>query len=394
MIDFEDACRRTADLARPLPGEVLPLADAAGRVLAAPVVARRTAPAHDTSAMDGYAVRSADVETGSARLRIIAEAFAGDALRPAPLASGDCVRIFTGAPVPPGTDRVVIQEIVRREGDIAVLERPLGGALHIRQAGSDFRLGDVLLEAGAVLTPQAIVAAAAADLDRVEVVARPRVSILSTGDELAEPGQAAARPGAIPDSVSLGVAAIAAAWGATVSARRRVADDVKQLEVAARAALEEADVVVITGGASVGERDFAKSAFEPLGLEMVFAKVAIKPGKPVWLGRVGDKIVLGLPGNPTAALVTARLFLAPLLAGLGGRRPDAALEWRCDQLTAPIQACADRETFCRGSASPDGVTPLDNQDSASQRTLAWANVLIRQRPGVSRSGVQVATLLF
>ncbi|MBL8556212.1 MAG: molybdopterin molybdotransferase MoeA [Phenylobacterium sp.] len=381
MIDFDEACRRTVEFARPLPRQTLPLAEAAGRVLAAPVAARRTAPPHDTSAMDGYAVRSSDLACGPVRLRIVAEAFAGDAAGPRALGPGDCARIFTGAPIPAGADRVVIQEIVRREGAVALLERPAGEARHVRRAGSDFHAGDILLDVGAVLTPQAIVAAAAADLASVEVIPRPRVSLISTGDELAEPGSASDRPGAVPDSVSLGVAAMATAWGAAVSARRRVADDLSRLEAAAQAALDEADVVVMTGGASVGERDMAKAAFEPLGLDLVFAKVAIKPGKPVWLGRVGDKLVLGLPGNPSAALVTARLFLAPLLAGLGGGRPNDALYWRLAPLAGPVHACAEREVFHRGRTLPEGVAPLGNQDSSAQRDLAAADVLIRRRAG-------------
>ncbi|MDP3368879.1 MAG: molybdopterin-binding protein, partial [Brevundimonas sp.] len=147
-----------------------------------------------------------------------------------------------------------------------------------------------------------------------------------------------------------------------------------------RLALDEADLVVVTGGASVGEKDYARSMFAPCGLELIFSKVAIKPGKPVWFGRAGGALVLGLPGNPTSAMVTARLFLAPLVAGLAGRDPAALLNWRNMTLTAPLKPCGDRETFERGRLIKGGVAGLDVQDSATQKALAIADVLIRRRP--------------
>jgi Molybdopterin biosynthesis enzyme len=158
-------------------------------------------------------------------------------------------------------------------------------------------------------------------------------------------------------------------------------DDEQELAVAARQALERTDLIVVTGGASVGERDFAKAMFAPVGLEPVFSKVAIKPGKPVWLGRAGGRLVLGLPGNPTSALVTARLFLAPLVAGMSGQDPAGALAWRQDNLVAPLSANGDRETLERGRRTSGGVEPLSNQESGAQRVLALADVLIRRSPG-------------
>jgi molybdopterin molybdotransferase len=225
-----------------------------------------------------------------------------------------------------------------------------------------------------------MVAAAAADADEVCVYALPRVSIISTGDELVEPGQAGARAGAIPDSVSFGVAGLVLAWGGRVAGRRRVADRLGDLVAAAREAVQTSDIVVVTGGASVGERDHAKAMFEPLGLELVFAKVAMKPGKPVWLGRVGEVVVLGLPGNPSAAMTTARLFLAPLLAAARGGDVRDAWSWRTAPLTAPLERCGDRECFHRGRADLDGVNPACSQDSSSQKSLAAADLLIRRRP--------------
>jgi molybdopterin molybdotransferase len=288
------------------------------------------------------------------------------------------VRLFTGAPIPDGADRVVIQENVRREDDIAVFEPP-GPARHIRKRGSDFAKGDMLLAPGRLIDPRALVAAAGADLAELEVWRRPRLILLGTGDELAAPGTARATPGAIPESVSLGVAALAALSGAEIVGRKRLQDDLPALERAAAEALAEADVVVVTGGASVGERDYAKAMFAPAELKLIFSKVAIKPGKPVWLGRVGEKLVLGLPGNPGSAMVTARLLLVPLLAGLGGR--ETKLAWRQAPLAEAIGPCGERETFVRAAWDGEAVRAFANQDSGAQKTLADAALLIRRRAG-------------
>jgi molybdopterin molybdotransferase len=215
----------------------------------------------------------------------------------------------------------------------------------------------------------------------VRVYAAPRVSILSTGDELAEPGQAAARAGAIPDSVSFGVSGLARAWGGQLARRRRTGDRLVELLAAAREAVETSDIVVVTGGASVGERDHARAMFQPLGLELVFSEVAMKPGKPVWVGQVGDVVIVGLPGNPSAAMTTARLFLAPLLAAGAGGEAVEAWRWRTAPLAAPLEACGDREAFPRATEGLDGVRPLSSQDSSSQKGLAATDLLIRRRPG-------------
>lgn len=281
--------------------------------------------------------------------------------------------------MPDGADRVVIQENVRREGDAAIIDAPPGQALHIRRRGGDFAAGDALLAAGRRLDPRAITAAAAADLDRVEVHRRPRLHILATGDELAEPGSASQSPVAIAESVSFGVAALASEWGAQVLGRTRLGDDLPVMEEAAARALEAADLVIITGGASVGEKDFAKAMFEPAGLQLLFSKVAIKPGKPVWLGRAGDTLILGLPGNPTSALVTARLLLAPLLAVLTGRDIAEALRWRDVPLATSLAQCGARETFHRARFDGGKARVLSNQDSSAQKALAGADLLVRQR---------------
>jgi molybdopterin molybdotransferase len=378
MISFDEALALAGAAAKPLGKEAVPLDRAAGRVLASPVVARIDSPRSDVSAMDGYAVREADLSSLPARLRIAGKSFAGGRFD-GEVRTGECVRIFTGAPIPAGADRVVMQENVRSEGDDAVFETSPGMSRHIRRAGGDFRTGEALLEAGRLLDPRAVVAAAAADVAKIEVTKRPAVQILGTGDELVEPGTAAPESDSIPESVSFGIAALTHQWGGCVRSRKRLRDDFEELERAAQEAVREADLVVVTGGASVGEKDFAKAMFEPAELELVFSKVAIKPGKPVWLGRAGETLVLGLPGNPTSALVTARLLLAPLLAAMSGRSMVEALNWRTAPLASELPECGGRETFHRGRWAGEAVELLSFQDSSAQKALAQADVLIRQR---------------
>ena len=377
MISFDEAVELVRSVAKPLKTETVRIADAAGRVLAAPLVAQIDSPRADVSAMDGYAVREADLHALPVSLKVIGESFAGagwDGM----VAPRTCARIFTGAPVPKGADHVIIQENVRREGDIATISEHVGPARHIRPRGSDFRAGEELLAAGRLLDPRAVVAAAAADAAEIQVHRQPRLHILSTGDELAEPGTARECADAIPESVSFGVAALAERWGAKFVGRTRLRDDLPAMERTAEAALADADIVAVTGGASVGEKDFAKAMFELVGLELIFSKVAIKPGKPVWLGRVRKKLVIGLPGNPTSALVTARLLLAPLLAGMTGRPADAALRWYGMALASPLGECGSRETFHRARLSNGAAQILSFQDSSAQKALAEADLLVRQ----------------
>ena len=394
MISFDEAIEHIRSVATPLGTERIRLDQAAGRVLAQPVVARIDSPRTDVSSMDGYAVRESDLAK-AASLKVIAESWPGRGWDRA-VGAGECVRIFTGAPVPAGADRVIIQENVRREGDMAIIAEPPGAARHIRTRGSDFSTGEELLGAGRLLDQRAIVAAGAADVDTVEIYRRPRVHILSTGDELVAPGQAADTKASVPDSASLGVAMLAEQWGASCIGRTRLGDDVDSMCAAAEAAISQADLIVVTGGASVGDKDFAKAMFQPSGLDLIFSTVAIKPGKPAWLGRAGKALIAGLPGNPTSALVTARLLLAPLLAGLRGQAIEAALEWRPASLAVPLGECGGRETFHRGRWNDNAVELLSNQDSGAQKALADADLLVRQRPDSAAlaAGAMVETLGF
>lgn len=378
MISFDAALAILVAEAKPLGTEPVALDAAHGRVLAEPCVAQVDAPRTDISVMDGYAVRNADLAP-DAPFRVIGAAYPGAAFDGA-VEAGTCVRLFTGAALPRGADRVVVQEDTERDGDTMRVVGQLSAKRYIRPHGSDFRVGEVLLEAGTLLGPRALVAAAGADLATLPVWRRPRVSVISTGDELAEPGQARDRIGSIPESASYGAAALGEAWGAQIVGRYRLCDDIAELTAGATKALDEADVVVVTGGASVGEKDYAKQIFLSLGTEILFSRIAIMPGKPVWFGRRGAQFVLGLPGNPSSAMVTARLFLTTLLAGLSGRAPAAALPWRSARLAAPLDAASERETFVRARCDGDGVAPLGNQDSGLQRALAEADVLIRRLP--------------
>jgi molybdopterin molybdotransferase len=395
MIGFDEAIEHIRSVAKPLGTETVRIEAAAGRVLTGPVIARIDSPRSDTSSMDGYAVRESDLVGFPVSLRIVGESFAGKRWV-GEVGAGECVRIFTGAPVPTGTDRIVIQENVRREDDVAVIDASPGPERHLRKHGSDFRAGDELLGTGRLLDPRALVAAAAADVAKLEMFRTPRLHILSTGDELAGPGAAADRADAVPDSVSLGVAALAEQWGGVCIGRQRLHDDLDAMFAAAKVAIDQADVVVVTGGASVGERDFAKAMFEPLGFDLTFSRVAIKPGKPAWLGRVGTRLIVGLPGNPTSALVTARLFLAPLLAGMRGQAIDAALQWQNVQLASQLGACGPRETFHRARRDGDAVEILPGQDSSAQRALADADLLVRQPPNSAAidAGATVRALHF
>lgn len=378
MIGFDEACQRLQGLAGPLASETVDLDAADGRVLAEDVFARRDSPEHPVSAMDGYAVTEAELAAGRTEWCVAATVFAGDSVR-GPLAPGACARIFTGAPLPAGLDRVVPQELVQRNADRLVIEPSQLSARHVRAKGSDFRIGQRLLPRGRTLDPGALLLAAAADRATLAVVGQPRVAIISSGDELVPPGQELERRGRVPDSVSFGVASLARRWGAGEVRRRHARDDLGALKKAVAEAQDWADLIVMTGGASVGERDFARAAFDRL--ELIVDKVAMKPGKPVWVGRSAETLVVGLPGNPTAAMVTARLFLAPVLAMLTGRPAAAAWTWRDAPAVGVFPPAGDREMFVRAHATGRGAAACGSQDSSAQAVMAEWNLLVRRAAG-------------
>lgn len=378
MISYDEAL--AAMLARTTvpESETVPIAQAAGRVLAEPVIAAVDAPRADVSAMDGFAVRLADTE-GDEPLALVGEAAAG-----APFAGeigpGQAVRIFTGAHLPAGADCVIMQEYAQVD-ETSVRFRPgFGPGRHIRQRAGDFARGDVILPAGTMLTPTALVALAGADHAGIAVAMQPRVAIIATGDELVDPGSAARSANGLPESGSFGVAAMAAQWGGDVVAKLRGRDALEELQRLAKQAVDRADLVVVIGGASVGQRDFAKPMFERAGLDLVFSRIAIKPGKPVWFGGAAGAAVLGLPGNPGSAMVTARLFLAPLLRALQGGDGTAAVRFARLPLAASLPDNGSRETFARATLGPEGLVPVGNQESGAQSPLAASDWLIRRAP--------------
>lgn len=361
--------------ALPLGEEEIALAAAVGRVLAEPVIAQIDSPRRDCAAMDGYAVRSVDLD--GAPLQIVGTCYAG-ACDAGSVAAGEAMRVMTGAPMPRGADRVIVAERSLRQGDHVVLHASPGERAHVRLRGSDFQAGATLLPRGALLDPFALVTAAAADVAVVRVWRKPRVLILATGDEIVEPGTAIGNAQAIPDSLSIALCAFTREWGGGDISTRRVADDPPAIRAAAREALAEADLLVIAGGASRGDRDHCRAALTAMGSEIAFADLAIKPGKPVWFGRLGGLAVLGLPGNPTAALTVARLFLAPLLAGLSGRPLASALDWRTATLVDAIPANGSREAFLCAAEEGDRVRLLDRQSASGQALLAHTRFLVRR----------------
>ena len=354
----------------------LPLAEVLGRTLAEDVVAVRDQPPFTNSSMDGWAVRSAD---GAGSRRIIGESAAGHGF-PGPLGPGQAVRIFTGAALPQGADAVVIQEDARREGDAVEVPASAPGD-NVRQAGRDFRAGATLLSEGLRLDPWRLSLCASAGRDRVKVVRPPRVSIVSTGEEVVE-APAVPGPWQIYDSGSPGLEAMLRSWGAGV---RRVTG-VRDRREAVREAIAGAggDLVVTLGGASVGDHDLVRSAAADLGLDLRVESVAVRPGKPTFFGVLGDgRPLLGLPGTPASAFVCAELFLRPLVAALEGRPSAPAL--RRVRLLAPLPANGPREHWMRArlSAGPEGeaVEAFLDQDSSLVRIFSDADALLRRLPG-------------
>ncbi len=304
---------------------------------------------------------------------------AGDA--PATLAPGQVARIFTGAPVPAGADTVLMQE----DCEIAETRVRLPGkdtvtaGQNIRPAGQDARRDDVVMERGDRLTPQAVGLIASVGIATVKVNT-PRVLILTSGDEIQSPEETPL-PGKIFDSNGPQLTQLLLQSGFVNVQREHLPDDPAIIRNTLTRVLTDSaqrpDVIISTGGVSVGEEDHLRAVLAEHG-ELDFWRLAIKPGKPVWLGRAAGRLVMGLPGNPTSALVTARLLLAPLLAGLTGRDPGGALAWRSAPLAGPLGACGERETFVRARREGNAVHPLDSKDSSAQRTLAVADLLVRR----------------
>ncbi|KAB2912125.1 MAG: molybdopterin molybdotransferase MoeA [Hyphomicrobiaceae bacterium] len=376
-LTVDQALERILENVEPTGCDSLAIEAARGRTLAEPLAARVTQPPFDASAMDGYAVRTADVAHLPATLVVVGEAAAGHPFDGS-IAPGEAVRIFTGAPLPHGADAVVIQENATRDGSKVVVQEGAIDAGHIRPRGFDFREGDVLLSAGRRLGPREVALAAAMGHGKVTVRRRPRVAILSTGDELVPPGSRPG-PGQIIASNHLGVAGLAELAGAEVQMLGIARDTRADLD-AHFVRAEGADVIVTIGGASVGDHDLVGPVLEARGMTMAFWKIAMRPGKPLMFGRLGRARVLGLPGNPVSSLVCTRVFLTPLVAALLGR-PAKGERMQQARSAVPLEPNGPRQHYMRATLElgPDGttlVTPVRSQDSSLLAPLARADCLL------------------
>ena len=388
MIPVAEALEALLALVKPLETEEVPLRQAAGRVLAHPVQARRNQPPFPASSMDGYALRRAEVEP-DAMFKVIGEAAAGhgfDGL----VKPGQAVRIFTGAPVPEGADCVVIQEDVTRRGDLITLGHRMDGKDNIRPAGGDFSEGTPM-QAPRQLRPADIALLAAMNIDRVPVTRRPVVAVLATGDELVQPGETPG-PTQIVASNSYGLAAMMEAAGAEVRLLPVARDTEASLREGFRLA-RGADLLITIGGASVGDHDLVGHVAAEVGLERSFYKVAMRPGKPLMAGRMQEMAMIGLPGNPVSAMVCGTVFVLPVLRKMLGLGDEAA-PLREAPLGSDLPENGPRAHYMRASLRDGAIHPAISQDSALLTVLAGADALLVRPVGdpARRAGERVAYL--
>jgi len=381
LLSVDDALALVLKGLAPLDVEQVSLADAQDRVLAEDLAATLTQPPFDASAMDGYAVRSADLTALPATLDVVGEAAAG-ARFTGTMKPGQAVRIFTGAPVPHGADTIVIQEDTEGSAARVVVKAAASAGKHIRLRGQDFKQGEVLLRRGTTLGPRSLMLAASMNHAVLPVRRKPQVAILATGDEVMPPGGGLG-PDQIVSSAGYGVAAAVAAHGGDAVPLGIARDDPESIATLAGTGAG-ADILVTIGGASVGERDLVASALEREGLLLEFAKVAMRPGKPVLFGRLGTQRVLGLPGNPVSALLCTYVFLVPMLRAMLGVHGDGHPVPEA-VLGADLPANGERQHYLRATSTwrEDGtrvVRPLPSQDSSLVAALAKADCLIVQAP--------------
>ncbi len=381
LLPVENALERVTEGIGPLASQPVALEEAVGRVLAEPVIARITHPPFDSSSMDGYAVRANDLADPPKALRVIGEAGAGHAFE-GRVNEGEAVRIFTGAPVPEGTDTVVIQENTERKGDNVIMREGGKRGDFIRPKGMDFNEGAALLAAGRRLTARDVALAVAMNNVEAPMRRRPRVAIISTGDELVPPGQTP-KPDQIISSNAYGIAAIVERAGAIAQQCGIAKDTLESLGGMIERA-RGADILVTIGGASVGEHDLVQKALEAHGMTLDFWKIAMRPGKPLMFGQMAGQRVLGVPGNSVSALLCARLFLVPmiraLLGQIGGEVALLTGKLVCDLKANGPRQHYMRATLAAGAAGQPLVTPVKDQDSSLLSLFALADCLIIRPP--------------
>lgn len=391
LMDVDVALANILNGVTPLPTELVDISKACGRVLAADVKAKRNQPPFNSSAMDGYALKQGDI---TSPLVLIGTSAAGHAFK-GKLRPGTAIRILTGAPVPADADTVVIQENTRVDGKtLHVLEATPKGK-NIRPAGLDFSIGQILVPARTQLSPRDIGVLAAGNVAKVKVFRKTRIVLFTTGDELVLPGQKP-RADQIISSNSHALTAMSQLFGAEVVNLGIVPDDMKATVQAIKKGLT-ADVLLSTGGASVGDHDYVQQAFRKSGVDIAFWKIALRPGKPFMYGRKGKTHVMGLPGNPVSALVTARIFLKPLLRAFQGLPSEEAISTAI--LDGNLPANDQRRDYIRATmrVSADGqrrVTPFSTQDSSMQQTFRSSQALIIRSPheATAKTGDTVSIL--
>lgn len=375
LLPVAEAQARLFALAPPLSSTQVPVAAAAGRWLAHDVMALRNQPWADLSAMDGYAVRAAEAP---GPWRVTSESAAGGAV-PSPLLPGEACRIFTGAPLPAGADAILIQENAVRDGDMLhASDDPLPPRRHVRPAASDFAIGARLLARGSRLGPAQIALAVLGGHGTLPVGGRPRIALLSTGNELVQPG-APTPPGSLPSSNAPMLAAMLAALPCDVIDLGIVPDDLRAMVEALERA-RDADIIVSTGGASVGDHDMVRPALAQAGGSLDFWKIRMRPGKPLIAGKIGPAVFLGLPGNPVSAFVTATLFLLPMIRHMGGAGTPLPGTIPAPLATA-LPATGDRDDYLRAYRGDGGVVSVTSQDSAATAAMAMADCLILRPAG-------------
>ncbi len=381
MLSVEEALSRVRSAFKPLPAETVSVAEALGRVLAADAISRVTQPPHDVSAMDGYAVRAEDVASVPVTLEVVARIAAGTSFE-GELQPGQAARIFTGAPLPRGSNSIVIQEDTEASGDQVTVKEAAAPGNYVRPAGLDFQAGDVGLQAGQRLTARDVGFAAAMNLPWLDVRRRPRVAILATGDEVVMPGEPMTA-NQIVSSNGLSLSAFVTACGGQ-PIHLGIAPDKRDVLATMAEGAKGADLLVTSGGASVGDHDLVRSGLGDSGLEVDFWKIAMRPGKPLIFGQIAGTPMLGLPGNPVSSLVCAVLFVRTALDRLLGIDEDS-LALETASLGSDLSPNDRRQDYLRARLTLDDsgrrvATPFGRQDSSMLATLARADCLIVRKP--------------